>query len=389
MKRTLLSLLLILTFLLSACANAATATPNPVLNEPEATPNTVTAEGKLLPSPAAELAFVQPGTVAEVLVRPGDQVSAGQVLARLVGSESAQAELSAAQLELTLASQELDALNRNALLSAAQTEQAFRQAEKNYDTQSGRWSLGNKDDATLLELRLDDYVEAEDDFRAARDDLDNLLGKNDSDRKRQDAQKDFDSERENLAAAYSDLRAALAENNQTLDQKKIDLLRSIGALEVAREQLERLDGNLDPDLKAAAESRLEVAQTRVAAAEEALANFELRAPFTGTVLSLDDLDQGDSLIAGVPVAFVGQTRRWQVETIDLAEIDIARVALGQSVTVKLDAFPGEEFPAQVSAIDPVGREHLGDMVYKVTLNLDEADPRFKWNMTATVDIQTR
>ncbi len=47
----------------------------------------------------------------------------------------------------------------------------------------------------------------------------------------------------------------------------------------------------------------------------------------------------------------------------------------------------EEFQGTVTEIDPVGREYLGDMTYKVTLTLDEADPRFLWNMTATVNIE--
>jgi hypothetical protein len=60
-----------------------------------------------------------------------------------------------------------------------------------------------------------------------------------------------------------------------------------------------------------------------------------------------------------------------------------------SVIVKLDALPDEEFPGTVTAIDPVGKEHLGDMTYKVTVTLEKVDPRFLWNMTATVDIDAK
>jgi hypothetical protein len=48
---------------------------------------------------------------------------------------------------------------------------------------------------------------------------------------------------------------------------------------------------------------------------------------------------------------------------------------------------GEEFRGTVSEIDPVGREYLGDMTYKVTITLEKPDPRFLWNMTAIVNIE--
>jgi multidrug resistance efflux pump len=131
-----------------------------------------------------------------------------------------------------------------------------------------------------------------------------------------------------------------------------------------------------------------VAQTAVDQAKAALDLYELRAPIAGTILSLD-LSAGETAAPAKPVAFLADTATWTVETKDLAELDIARVALGQSVTVKLDAFPDEEFPGIVTAIDPVGKEHLGDMTYKVTVTLDKVDPRFMWNMTATVDIAAK
>lgn len=77
-----------------------------------------------------------------------------------------------------------------------------------------------------------------------------------------------------------------------------------------------------------------------------------------------------------------------METKDLAEIDVANVAVGDPVEVKLDAFPEEEFTGKVTEVDPVGKLYLGDMTYQVTITLDDADPRFLWNMTATVTVFT-
>ena len=88
----------------------------------------------------------------------------------------------------------------------------------------------------------------------------------------------------------------------------------------------------------------------------------------------------------MPVAFLGNMESWKVETKDLAEIDVANVSIGDMVIIKLDAFSGEEFSGTVTEVDSVGREYLGDMTYKTTITLAESDPRFRWNMTATVTI---
>ena len=67
---------------------------------------------------------------------------------------------------------------------------------------------------------------------------------------------------------------------------------------------------------------------------------------------------------------------------------MADVAIGNTVTIKLDAFPDEEFSGTVTKIDPVGKLYLGDMTYQITVTLDEVDTRFMWNMTATVTVDT-
>ncbi len=380
--------LALLAILLTACTGTATPAPTaePV-TQAETGSDVVTAEGKLLPSPAVELAFAQGGVIAEVLVQPGDKVTAGDVLARLVGIETVQAELAAGKLEQVNAQVALDLLQRNALLTASQSEKALLDAQKAYESEANGWNLGNVDDATDLELTLDDYVMAEEDYREARDKLTGLLDKDETNRERKDAQDDFDAEKKSLAEAYTDLLEEVAANDQPLDEEQVTLLAAISALEVSRQNQDRLDEqNLDPEKLSAAEARLAAATAHVTAAEAALELYELRAPFAGTVLSFD-AKIGEAALPGLPVAYLANTATWTVETKDLAEIDIARVVPGQAATVKLDAFPGEEFPATVTAIDPVGQEYLGDMTYKVTLTLDQADARFMWNMTATVNIE--
>lgn len=386
MKNTFISLFVLTALLLTSCGSPATAEPAAEPAIEKVSPNTVIAEGTLLPGRSAELAFAQGGVVKEILVQPGEQVAEGDVIARLIGIESAQAELAAAKLEQMLAGQSLDALHRNALLTSSQTEQALLNAQEAYESEAKGWNLGNEEEASDLELGIEDYVIAEEDYRAAREKLDSVLGLDEDDRERKNAQEDFDTEETSLAEAYSDLKTAVAENDKPLDEGLAALLSAISTLEIARELQSRLDtSNLDPEILAATEARLEAANAHIAAAEAAVKLYELRAPFDGILLRLDPA-VGETALPMTPVAFVADTSRWVVETKDLAEVDMAGVSVGDSTVVKLDAFPNEEFTGAVTKIDPVGRLYLGDMTYKITIGLDESFPGFLWNMTATVTI---
>ena len=67
--------------ILTACGNTAV---NSATATPVASPNAVIAEGHLVPSRNQYLAFQASGKVDQILVKKGDQVKLGDVLATLV-----------------------------------------------------------------------------------------------------------------------------------------------------------------------------------------------------------------------------------------------------------------------------------------------------------------
>jgi len=79
----------------------------------------IIAEGHLTPKDSVSLGFQAGGKVVEIMVDEGDQVTRGTVLARLGDREQMEASLSAAELELLDAQQDLDDLNEKALWPAA------------------------------------------------------------------------------------------------------------------------------------------------------------------------------------------------------------------------------------------------------------------------------
>src|SRR5512139_3040299 len=98
MKRRFITILVLIVLSLTACGEEISSTPTARPAAVETGPNAVTAEGTLLPGRNAELAFAQGGVVKELLFHPGEKVVGGDVIARLVGVESVQAELASAKL---------------------------------------------------------------------------------------------------------------------------------------------------------------------------------------------------------------------------------------------------------------------------------------------------
>jgi HlyD family secretion protein len=68
-------------------------------------------------------------------------------------------------------------------------------------------------------------------------------------------------------------------------------------------------------------------------------------------------------------------------------VDVVEVAVGQTVKVSVDAMPDLELPGRVSKIAPMAEEQHGDIVYTVTIDLEQGlEAGLRWGMTAYGDI---
>jgi HlyD family secretion protein len=76
----------------------------------------------------------------------------------------------------------------------------------------------------------------------------------------------------------------------------------------------------------------------------------------------------------------------RVETTDLSEVDVARVTVGQPVSVTFDALKGQALAGKVTRIAPMSNASQGGVNYTVIVELDQLDPALRWGMTAFTDI---
>lgn len=96
----------------------------------------VSGAGELVPASTAELSFQESGELVELNMRAGDQVQAGDILARLkIDKTPAQlaADIASAQLEVVRAQQNLDQLYNNAQIETAQALATVEEAQRALD----------------------------------------------------------------------------------------------------------------------------------------------------------------------------------------------------------------------------------------------------------------
>ena len=392
MKFTIIQISSALLISLLILAGCQTNTPEVVLtgsqvNEPDSSMDNgeMIIEGHLVPKASATLSFAATGEVVEVLLQEGEQVSAGQVIARLGGRQPAEASLKTAELELLSAQQVLqdlydtqEVVENQAFLDL----QTARQAE---------WDAQRYLESITGDRLQNEIAGAEAQLVLAENQLENAI----------DNYNEYEDEPEdNTTRAFYQVQ--LTEAQRAYDQavQQLDDLQGEGytfilqqaqdSLESAKTQRELSEENYSDVSQGPDAGRLEVANARVSAAETNLSaaqaileQYDLRAPATGTLVE-SHLNVGELVTLGQPVAKWADLSEWYVETVDLTEIDVVNIEVGQKVEVAADAQPDERINGTVTAIRDTFQEVRGDITYVTRIKLEDAIPGLRWGMTVLV-----
>ena len=110
----------------------------------------------------------------------------------------------------------------------------------------------------------------------------------------------------------------------------------------------------------------------------------IESPFSG-IITLADAKPGDQVSMGTPVFRVDDLSSLLVD-VDVSEVDINRVAVGQPVSLTFDAILAQEYTGEVVEVSPVGNTLAGVVNFKVTIKLLDADEKVKPGMTAAVNM---
>jgi RND family efflux transporter MFP subunit len=175
-----------------------------------------------------------------------------------------------------------------------------------------------------------------------------------------------------LDTTLLEARVKEAEANLAVAQVQVNYLKRIGTDEVHLES---------------AQAEADRAQALLDSANMTLATQStLVAPFNGTIVSVD-ISPAETVVPGGVIVTMGDLSNFQVETKDLSERDVPRVQIGQTARVFIEPL-NQEFSGKVVDISRISSTVGGDVVFKVTIDLDNQPQGLLWGMSADVKIET-
>ncbi|MBN1264647.1 MAG: HlyD family efflux transporter periplasmic adaptor subunit [Anaerolineales bacterium] len=382
-------MLLTLSLLLMSCSAAAEAqaeTAEPVVVE--AYVPTVSVTGVVVPAHWASLSVNGSGVVKELLVEEGAEVQEGDVLLQLSGREHLEAAVTAATLELISAEQNLQDVYDNSELSTSQAQLEMANARDNLDDTEYHWQVqqeGYRANGEVIARARANLVLAQNQVDRASSDYNRYSGQpNDSTQKA--------LARANLADARI-LRDSIERNLNwylghptELEQAVLDaeLALAEAQLLVAEQEYGLVEAGPSSELLELAEARLANARAAYTAADQALTDSALTAPYSGTITTIN-VRENEWISPGIAAMLIADLSSLQVETTDLSEIDVPLVMVGSPVTVTFDALPDLVLDGTVVRIAEKASEGAG-VNYTVIIELDTIPEQIRWGMTAFVDI---
>lgn len=382
MKKKIMMLVVIFALVLTACANQQAATQQsaePVVVASDG----VVAEGKLKPAQAVNLSFQVRGMVAEINVKIGDSVKQGDTLARLANYDQAMAQLTGANLALLQAQNDYDVLLRTEGVGRADQWNAYMKAQIVRAEAERVWEALNVDG---IEDRIEDakadLEDLESDLNDAKDEFDKYKDLDKDNAKRKTAE-------DNLEKAQEDFNEAvrkLDEITRERDTIRVALDSALAVEAEAKYQFELTVDGPNKELLALTSSRLDNAKAQVAAAEDALSNYVLTAPFDGVVADVA-VEVGEQVGTESRAVSVINTSAWIIETTDITELEVVNVAVGQMVTFTADALNDVTMDGVVTEISQSSFVQGGDVIYTVRIAVQDVDPRVKWGMTVEVTFE--
>lgn len=313
--------------------------------------------GKLVAHQSVDLSFSTSGTVAQLNVVLGDMVKAGQVLASLGSSQTLEANVTAAKLQVLEAQKTLDDLQENGDLSLAQAYSDLVKAQEAYTAALNKSQRVDnercgQDVRTRYKAALDRAVQELENIKAEQPGSDVYIA----------AKKSYDTALANYTYCIS-----YTSNEKDSTQSALEVAKT--TLEAAQQTYDTLKAaaGIDPNALAMAEANLKKAQAQWSKAQDELAGITLTAPMDGKVTYL--ASQEGALVGSSKFITIVDVSHSTLE-ISVDESDLERLVVGSEASVSFDALPDQSFSGKIVQVYP---EITVSGTYRVARGLVELD----------------
>ena len=179
--------------------------------------------------------------------------------------------------------------------------------------------------------------------------------------------------------------SSLLSIEQTIQSSKEAIVNADRTIAEKTEAIAKLKAGADPLDVQSQQLSLQQRKNALIDAQEKLADYYIRAPFDGTIATLN-VKKADTLSSGTSIAtFITKQR---LAEISLNEVDVAKVKVGQKATLTFDAVDGLTISGSVAEIDTVGTVSQGVVTYAVKIGFDTQDDHVKPGMSVSAAIIT-
>ncbi|MCG2785799.1 MAG: efflux RND transporter periplasmic adaptor subunit [Anaerolineae bacterium] len=341
----------------------------------------VGATGTVRAGQSAILTWQTGGRVEAVNALIGQQVAQDEILASLLQTSLSQGII-LAEADLVSAQKNLDNVLQSSLALAqaeqnlANARQAVKDAEENLTKLDYRRATDNLIQQTQanIDLAKKNVALAESAYKAVQN-------RPDGDSKKAQALLELTNARQELTTQTNNL------NWYTGTPTNLDAEKYRAALAVAAAQLSDAEREVTRLKDGPTADDVAAAEARVAAAQATLNQARIIAPFDGTVTS-SDLQPGDVVTAGRTAFRVDDLSHLLVD-LQISEVDINDIQVGQVVTLSFDAIQSKTYNGQVIKVNQAGDSTTGAVNFTVTVELTDADELVKPGMTAAVNITVK
>ncbi|MGD0006890.1 MAG: efflux RND transporter periplasmic adaptor subunit [Anaerolineaceae bacterium] len=349
----------------------------------------VSETGVVSTNQTATLTWNTSGTIAAINVKIGDKVAKNQILGSL-DINTVPNNILLAQTNLATDQKALDnLLNSNTTMAQAQStlataQQALLTAQQNRTSKDYQ-----RASQAIVDAAHANFVIAENNLKTAQDNFNSVA--------------DLSADNLERANAESSLAAAQLTRDKALyNLTYVQKLPDAQEVAVADAQLAVAEANLQDAQRAydlvkngPNPDDLKAAQLKVDADKASLDTINIRAPFAGTVTNVIS-SVGDEVSSANASSVTTSTPSFRIDDlthllidVQVTEIDINKVKLGEKANLTLDAVPNITYQGVVTKVGTVGAIVSSVVNYDVTVELLNPDSNVKTGMTSAVNIITQ